>query len=103
MNLSDYLTVREMRRLKRSKRQNKRFKKVSTFWTVLIIIALLLALLIGSTYSFMPACAYRTFMENHPAVYIVLFIVICLGYVPAYLLLQKRRSNFDNKICEKLA
>lgn len=103
MKINDVLTGKEIRKLKRNSRLERTFNNMSAFWAILCVIGVVLGLLIGGTYSFMPQCAYRTFMEEHPWIYGALAIIVALGYLPAFLFGQKRRSDFDKEMCKKLA
>lgn len=97
------VTEKELKQMRNARKRINVFKKPAVMWGTLIVLALFFSVLISYTYSGMPSCSYRTFMEEHYWVYIVLMCVLGVGYFPGYIGIIDLVDRRDKKLCLRIS
>lgn len=103
MGFEEKLSKSELKELKKAGRKQKFWGSMGSFWGLLILLALVESVLIAGTFSFFPESGYKSFMETHFGLSIVIFFALPVIYIVVYIILQGRSSKKEAEFCESLA
>lgn len=102
MDDTKLLTKKEEKDLVRLYKRANRMGRNGEIWGIYVFFCVIIAIVMGGTYSFFPEGAYRAFMTEHVWVGIVACFVLAVGYFPIYTLIQGRFSSLDEKVSKRI-
>lgn len=102
MSVIEKLDKKEISILNGIKRRNKKSESLKMYWIGLIVLALVFALWVYFSTSVIPESGYKTFMDRNAWLYIVLFFVVAIVYLPINLMIGKAKYKKEENLSKAL-